>query len=90
MKIIKYDLLNEINVGTIDNPIIEKHKGLPVTISCTSDTLEQTLAIARKEAYEEPIVEDDGQVEVYQPTTEERLSALEAAQLEMLGVKLDG
>lgn len=35
-------------------------------------------------------IEDDGQPEVYTPTTEERLAALEAAQLEMLGVIVDG
>lgn len=90
MKIVKYNLAEEVNIGTAEEPKIERRKGAAVAIECTADTLDANLAIARAEAFEEPIVEDDGQPEIYQPTTEERLAALEAAQLEMLGVMVDG
>ncbi len=90
MKTIKYNIAEEVNIGTAEEPKIERRKGAPVEIPCLDADLEYTLAIARKEAFEEPIVEDDGQPEIYQPTTEERLAALEAAQLDMLGVMVDG
>lgn len=88
MKIIKYNLVKDVNVGTEEEPIIEKRKGTPVEIPCTEDVLESNLEMARREAFEEPIVEDDGQVETYQPTESERLDALESAMLEMMGVSL--
>lgn len=90
MKIIKYNLIEKINIGTEEEPIIEKRKGAGVEITCTEDVLESNLELARREAFEEPIVENDGVEETYQPTIEERLAALEAAQLEMLGVIVDG
>ena len=40
-----------------EEPIIEKRKGLPVEITCSEDVLESNLEMARKEAFEEPIVE---------------------------------
>lgn len=88
MKIIKYNLIEEVNIGTEEEPIIEKRKGLPVEIPCRPENLEANLAIAQKEAFEEPEVTDDGQPEVYQPTESERLEALEQAMLEMMGVSL--
>lgn len=47
--------------------------------------------IAKKEAVNgEYIIEDDGQPEIVaEPTAEERLSALEAAMLEMMGVSVN-
>lgn len=89
-KIIKYNLIEEVNVGTEEEPIIERRKGSPVEIPCTADNLESNLAMARKEAFEEPIVEPSDEPEIYQPTESERLEALEAALLEMMGVNVDG
>lgn len=88
MKIIKYNLIEEVNIGTEEEPIIEKRKGLPVEIPCTEDVLVSNLAMARMEAFEEPIVEDNGVEEIYQPSDKERIEALEAALLEMMGVSL--
>ena len=88
MKIIKYNLIEEVNIGTEEEPIIEKRKGAPVEIPCTEDILESNLAMARMEAFEEPIVEDDGVEEIYQPSDKERIEALEMALLEMMGVAL--
>lgn len=81
MKIIKYNMIAEVevNVGTEDEPIyeIQKQKGTPVEIRCGADALESNLAVARAEAYEEPIVENDGQPDpVPEPTTDEILNAL--------------
>ena len=77
MKIIKYNLAEEVNIGTEEKPIIERRKGAPVEIPCTEDVLESNLAMARNEAYEEPIVEDDGQPDpVPEPSADEILNAL--------------
>ena len=47
--------------------------------------------IAKTEAHNgEYTIVDDGVEEVYEPTTDERLIALESAMLEMLGVGTDG
>lgn len=89
-KLIKYNLVEEVNVGTGEEPIIEKRKGAPVEIPCTEDVLESNLAMARKEAFEEPIVEDDGQPETYQPSIQEQLDAQAAAIMELMGVVYNG
>ena len=87
MKKIKYKYLScQINRGTKENPVLED-----LLLEKIVDYSEANMKIAKAEAVGEispPF--DDGQPEVYQPTTEERLSALEAAQLEMLGVIVDG
>ena len=75
MKIIKYNLVEEVNIGTEEEPIIEKRKGAPVEIPCTEDVLESNLAMARKEAFEEPIVEPC-ELPDPEPTTDEILNAL--------------
>lgn len=76
MKIIKYNLVKDINVGTEEEPIIERRKGSAVEIPCTEDVLESNLSMARKEAYEEPIVEDDGQPEpIAEPTQLDMIEA---------------
>lgn len=86
VKYYKYKICNHANIGAEDEPKwVESffEKMIPVT--------ESNEEIAKREAYNgEYTIEDDGQVETYQPTTEERLAALEAAQLEMLGVMVDG
>lgn len=90
MKIIKYNLFEEINIGTEEEPIIEKRKGAPVEIHCNEDVLEANEAIAKAEAYNgEPTIEDDGQEETYQPTIQEQLDAQAAAILELMGVNAD-
>ena len=86
MKKIKYKFLScQINEGTEENPIMKD-----VLLEKVIDYSEANLEVAKLEAVGDIVPFDDGQPEVYQPTTEERLAALEAAQLEMLGVIIDG
>ena len=85
-KIIKYNLVEEVNVGTEEEPIIGRRKGALVEIPCTEDVLESNLAMARKEAFEEPTVEPSDEPEIYQPTVQEQLDAQAAAILELMGV----
>lgn len=60
MKIIKYKLCNRVNHGTEESPEWKEYL-FPVEISCTADTLEENVAIAKKEAYNgEYTIEDDG------------------------------
>lgn len=57
----------------------------------TIDYSEANLEKAKAEAYNgEYEIVDDGVEEDTTPTLEERTSALEAAMLEMMGVKVDG
>ena len=58
-----------------EEPIIEKRKGLSVEITCAEDVLESNLAMARKEAFEEPIVEPCGLPDP-EPSNDEILDAL--------------
>lgn len=73
MKIIKY------NISTSGGVL------MPVEIQCTADALEANIAIVEKEAYNGEYENlDDGQVEAEEePTTEERLTALEESNVEM-------
>jgi hypothetical protein len=84
MKYWKYTVCNKINIGTKENPNWHESfykKMIPAT--------EANEEIAKTEAYNgEYTIEDDGQPETYQPTESERLEALEAAMLEMMGVAL--
>lgn len=85
MKRIKYRFLSsEVNYGTEEAPDIRQNfipKDFPYS--------EEAYEAAKAEAYEEPEIYDDGKPEpVVLPTAEERLEALEAAILEMLGVGL--
>lgn len=86
MKRFKYQIREVYNIGTTENPVLHTEfyeKMIPAT--------EDNEEIAKTEAYNgEYTVEDDGQPEVYQPTESERLDALEAALLEMMGVNVDG
>ena len=77
MKIIKYKFLScEINHGTEEEPNIEQ-----IFLEKSMTWNETNEEIAKKEAYNgEYTIEDDGVEEVKsQPTTEERVEALEAA-----------
>lgn len=84
MKWIKYNFCTKVNRGTEENPQWEDVLN-PVMMGYSEANEE----IAKAEAYSgEYTIEDDGQPEVYQPTESERLEALEAALLEMMGVSL--
>ena len=86
MKILKYNLCNRINIGTEENPEWEE---VYTPVSMVWSELNED--IAKREAHNgEYTIEDNGVEEVYEPTAEERLSALEAAMLEMIGVTLNG
>ena len=93
MKILKYNLCARIRVTRID-PVTEKETEQleeilsPVTMGWNEANEE----IAKREAYNgEYEIVDDGQEEpVAEPTEKERLEALEAAMLEMLGVNANG
>ena len=86
MKIIKYKLCTKVNHGTEGEPVWEEILN-PVEMGWNETNVE----IAKREAYNgEYTIEDDGQPEpVVLPTAEERLEALEAAMLEMLGVSAE-
>lgn len=76
MKIIKYQLCNRVNYGTEEEPKWEDVL-YPVEIRCTADNLEANEAIALKEAYNgEYTIEDDGQPEPDNITTDDVLNAL--------------
>lgn len=63
-KIIQYNLIEEFNIGTEEEPIIERRKGSPVEIRCTAENLEANEAIAKAEAYKgEYTIEDSGRPE---------------------------
>ena len=86
-KIIKYKFLScEINHGTENEPDIEK-----IFLQKSIGWNEASEAIARREAHNgEYTVEDDGLEEYAAPTESERLDALEAAMLEMMGATENG
>lgn len=86
-KIIKYKFLScEINRGTENDPDIEQ-----IFLQKSIGWNEANEAIARREAHNgEYTVEDDGLEEYAAPTESERLDALEAAMLEMMGVTANG
>ena len=60
MKIIKYKLVTEVNLGTDENPnIVHTFNG--VRIPCSDDVFETNFAIAKAEAYNgEVTVEEVG------------------------------
>lgn len=76
MKIIKYNLCTRVNHGTEKTPVWEDILS-EVEIHCTADNLEANEAIALKEAYNgEYTIEDDGQHEPDNSTTDDVLNAL--------------
>lgn len=86
-KIIKYKFVaGEVNHGTEEKQNIEQ-----IFLEKSMLWSEANEVIAKREAYNgEYTIEDDGQLEpVVLPTAEERLEALEAAMLEMLGVSAE-
>ena len=87
MKVINYKLLScEINHGTEENPDVEQ-----IFLNKVIDWNKTNEEIAKCEAYNgEYTIEDDGVEEIVAVTTEERISALEEAMLEVLGVITNG
>lgn len=85
MKVIKYKLCTKVNHGTEEEPVWEE-----ILNSVEMGWNEANEEIAKREAYNgEYTIEDDGQPEpIVPPTDKERLEALEAAMLEVLGVDL--
>lgn len=86
MKIIKHKLCTKVNHGTEEEPVWQE-----ILSDVEMGWNEVNEEIAKREAYNgEYTIEDDGQPEpVVLPTAEERLEALEAAMLEMLGVSAE-
>ena len=71
----------------------EKEEVVDKEIICTAkvEYSEEKLEQVKSVAIDEPTIEDDGQPEpVAEPTEAERLEALEAAMLELMGVETDG
>lgn len=77
MKIIKYMLFqSRINHGTEEEPKWEDIV-IPKKVPCTADNLSANEEIAKKEAYSgEYTIEDDGQPEPDNSTTDDVLNAL--------------
>lgn len=85
-KVLKYDLCTRVNRGTEEAAVWEDVLS-PVTMGWSEANEE----IAKKEACNgEYTIVDDGTEPVALPTQEDRLSALESAVLEMMGVTADG
>ena len=76
MKIIKYQMMMEVNHGTEENPDIVQ-TFFPCAIKCSDDVFEVNLAIAQADAYNgEYTIEDDGQPEPeLEPTQLDRVEA---------------
>lgn len=64
MKRIKYNLIKKVFVHKAETPGWENTPGNAVAIKCADADLEVNLAMARAEAYEEPVVEDLNEPEI--------------------------
>lgn len=75
MQIIKYNLIQKINSGTLEAPVWDESKGAAVTMPYSEANLE----IAKKEAYNgEYTIEDDGNPDPESSQTlESRVDTLE-------------
>ena len=75
MKLLKYQLMTEVNLGTEEQPDIVQTFNA-VELRCQDDRLEANLSIAKAEAYNgEVTVEDIPDIET-EPTTDNVLNAL--------------
>lgn len=91
-KIIKYNLCTRINHGTEEEPKFEE-QFYPAEIPCETQAIfDANYPIAEKEAVPGSIevTGEFGPEPVAEPTAAERIEALEAAMLEMMGVAVDG
>lgn len=85
MKQLRYQIMTEFNLGTAAAPQNHRSFNTKVVIADES-TLEATLTVAKAEAYQgEVIVEDAPNAPAPVPSDSERLDALEAAMLAMMG-----
>lgn len=75
MKQIKYNLITKVLTITEDSSYWEDAPGNAVVIKCADADLDAALVVARKEAYEEPIVEDIEEP-AHEATTDDVLNAL--------------
>lgn len=85
MKKICYQFMTEVNLGTAELPLI--HQSVKTKAVFTDESsLDITLAAAKSEAYRGDVtVEDAPDVPAPVPSDAERLDALEAAMLAMMG-----
>ena len=81
MKRITYQIMTEANHGTEEQPDIRQTFNT-VVIECGEDVFESNYAIAEREAYGEIAVEEV-EDSITEPTTEERISELEAVNAEL-------
>lgn len=90
MKIIRYQIMTEVNRGTEEKPNIEQIFQNAM-ISCTADNLEANVEIAKAEAYNgEYIIEDDGQPELVEtPTWQDKIEAQVTYNSMMLGTLIE-
>lgn len=74
MKVIKYNLISRVNIGTLEEPIYENRKDVAVTMPYS----ETNLAIAKSEAWEGLVeVTDDGEPDpIPEATTDDILNVL--------------
>ena len=76
MKIIRYQLMTEVNYGTEEQPdIVQTFNN--VEIQCSDSNFDANYAIAQAEAYNGNIIVEDIPDPQTEPTPEERITALE-------------
>ena len=92
MKLIKYQLMTEVNHGTEEEPnIVQTFSNKEIL--CNDGNFEANLAIAKSEAYNGEVTVEDVPDEETEPSTEERLTTLEETttqQGEILNILLSG
>ena len=75
MKIIKYQLMTEVNHGTEEEPnIVQTFNACE--IRCADDVFESNYSIAEKEAYNGEITVEEIPDPVTEPTTDDILNAM--------------
>ena len=89
MKLIRYRLMTEVNRGTEEIPdIVQSFNACMVR--CSDENFETSLAAAQREAYNGELTIEDVPDPVIEPTTEERVDALEeqVAQADEIAIAL--
>lgn len=79
MKIIKYQIMTEVNIGTEEEPNIVTSFN-DKTVECSDESFEKMYAIAKAEAYNGEVTVEEVKDEVSEPTADDVLNA-------MLGVR---
>ena len=75
MKLLKYQLMTEVNNGTEEQPDIVQTFNA-VELLCQDDKLEANISIAKSEAYNGEVTVEDIQDIETEPTTDDVLNAL--------------